>query len=235
LRLRLLSLAAPLLVLLAVALAGCGGGGGSSDNGVASKSANEIVAEAKKAADGASSVHVAGTINTGGASLTLDMDLVAGQGGRGRIAENGLSFELIQTGGSVYINGSAAFDRHYGGTAGAQLLQGKWLKAPANGGSFATLGGLTDMRKLLDTALSTHGTLTKTGTTTVAGQQAVGVTDAAQGGTLYVATTGTPYPLEIAKSGAGGGRIVFDRWNEPVALSAPANVIDLSQLQSSGD
>jgi hypothetical protein len=218
-------------VLLAVALAGCGGGS-SSDNGVASKSPKEIVAEAKAAADSASSVHVSGTISSGGASLTLDMDLVAGKGGRGRLAENGLSFELIQTDGTVYVNGSAAFDRHYGGTAGAQLLQGKWLKAPAGSGSFATLSSLTDLHKLLDTALVTHGTLTKTGTTMVEGQKVVGVTDAAQGGTLYVATTGKPYPIQIAKAGAGGGKIVFDRWNEPVVLTAPSNVVDLSQLQS---
>jgi hypothetical protein len=226
-RLRLLSLAASLLVLLT----GCGGGD-SSDNGVASKSPTEIVAEAKAAADSASSVHVSGTIMSGGTPLTLDMDLVAGKGGRGRLAENGLGFELIQIGETVYINGSAAFDRHYGGATGAQLLQGKWLKAPASSGSFATLSSLTDLHKLLDTALASHGPLAKSGTTTVEGQKVVGVTEAAQGGTLYVATTGKPYPIEISKAGAGGGKIVFDRWNEPVVLTAPSSVIDLSQLQS---
>jgi hypothetical protein len=34
------------------------------------------------------------------------------------------------------------------------------------------------------------------------------------------------------KGGAGGGRIVFDRWNQPVSVTAPANAIDIAQLQS---
>jgi hypothetical protein len=51
-------------------------------------------------------------------------------------------------------------------------------------------------------------------------------------GTLYVATTGTPYPLEILKKGGSGGSILFDRWNQPVTLTAPANAININQLQS---
>ena len=57
------------------------------------------------------------------------------------------------------------------------------------------------------------------------------VTDASHGGTLDVATTGKPYPIQIRKSGKGGGKISFDRWNAPVTLAAPKNAIDLSQLQ----
>jgi hypothetical protein len=41
---------------------------------------------------------------------------------------------------------------------------------------------------------------------------------------------GEPYPVEVVKSGPQGGRIVFDRFNESVSLTAPANAIDISQL-----
>ena len=58
------------------------------------------------------------------------------------------------------------------------------------------------------------------------------VTDPSHGGTLYVSTTGKPYPIEITKSGSSGGKISFDRWNAPVALAAPKNAIDLAQLQA---
>ncbi len=64
------------------------------------------------------------------------------------------------------------------------------------------------------------------------GQKAVGVTDKSKGGTLYVASTGAAYPLEIAKGGASGGKIVFDRWNKPVSLSAPTEAVNINQLQS---
>lgn len=227
-------------MLVAVLLGGCGSSGGSSSsgsssssgNGVASKTPSEILAAAKAAADSASSVHVSGSIISGSSPITLNLELLAGKGGRGQISENGLSFNLIQVGGTAYISGSPAFYSHFGGPAAAQLLEGKWLKAPSSNGNFSTLGSLTNLSQLLNTALEDHGTLAKGVTTTVDGQKVLSVTDVSHGGTLYVATTGKPYPIEITKSGKTGGRISFDRWNAPVTLAAPKNSIDLSQLES---
>jgi hypothetical protein len=227
---------APLLVLLliAAAIAGCGGSSSSSGNGVAGKTPAEILAATKVASDTASSVHVSGSIVSGKSPITLDMSLLAGKGGRGKLSEGGLPFELIQVGGSVYIKGSAAFYKNIGGTAAAQLLQGKWLKAPSSDGNFASLSRLTDLRQLVDQTLTSHGSLKKSGTTTINGQKVVGISDTTKGGTLYIATTGKPYPVEISKDGSGGGKIAFDRWNGEVTLAAPANAIDVAQLQSSG-
>jgi len=230
-RARSLSCACAVLALgpLGAALGGCGGS--SSGNGIAAKTPAEIVAATKAAADSATSAHVAGSIVSGGSPITLDLD-VASNGGRGQLALNGLGFELIQTGGTVYIKGSSAFYRHIGGAAAAQLLQGKWLKAPATTPEFASISSLTDLHRLVDATLASHGTLVKTATTTVAGKRVVGVTDQSQGGTLYVATTGKPYPVQIAKGGAGGGTLTFDRWNQTVSITPPANAIDLAQLRS---
>ncbi|HXQ47550.1 MAG TPA: hypothetical protein VN806_13090 [Caulobacteraceae bacterium] len=217
---------------MAVGVAGCGSSS-SSDNGVAARSPTEIVAAAKAAADAASSVHVAGSIVSGGVPLTLDLSLAAGKGGQGRISQNGLSFEVIQLNGTAYISGSPAFYSHFAGPAAAQLLQGKWLKASATTGSLASLAPLTELRKLVDSAVATRGgTLTKGAKTTIEGQPAVAVTETAQKGVLYVATTGQPYPIEIAKSGDGGGKIVFGKWNQPVTLAAPKNSVDISELQA---
>jgi hypothetical protein len=218
--------------LLAVGtLTGCGSS--SSGNGVAAKTPDQIIAAAKVLADAASSVHVSGSIVSSGTQITLDLDLVTGKGGRGRLSENGLSFELVQIHGTAYIKGSPAFYTHVAGPAAAQLLQGRWLKAPASSGNLASLASLTDLRQLLDTTLAGHGTgLRKGAITTVNGQKALAVTDTSTGGTLYVATTGPPYPIEVTKGGTGGGKIVFDRWNQPVSVTAPANAIDITQLQS---
>jgi hypothetical protein len=218
------------LVLAGAMLAGCGSS--SSGNGIASKTPTQIVAASKAAADGAASVHIAGSVISEGKPLTVDMQLLAGKGGRGRITLEGLSIDLIRVGGSVYINGSQAFYRHVAGAAAAQLLQGKWLKAPENSGNFASLASLTDLGKLIDTTLGSHGTLARGATSTVDGQKAVAVNDVSQGGTLYVAATGSPFPIEIAKRGGGGGRIVFDRWNQAVTLTAPANAVNINQLQN---
>jgi hypothetical protein len=132
----------------------------------------------------------------------------------------------------VYIKGSAAFYRHIGGAAAAQLLQGRWLKAPTTSPEFASISSLTDLHRLIDATLATQGNLAKTGTTTINGQRVVGVSDQTKGGILYVAATGKPYPVQIAKSGAGGGSVSFDRWNEAVTIAPPANSIDIAQLRS---
>ena len=218
---------------VAALIAGCGGGS-SSGNGVASKSPAEILAAAKSAASSASSVHVAGSLNSGATPLTLDMDLAAGRGGRGQISEGGLSFELIVVGDTVYIKGSPAFYSHFGGSAAAQLFRGKWLKAPVTGGELASLASLTNLGKLLEQTLSSNGTLVRGATTTVASQPVVELHDTAHNGSLYVATTGQPYPIEVVKRGTETGHVSFTRWNQPVTLAAPAGAIDLSQLQHAG-
>ncbi len=232
-RFRLLpATALAVLAVAGAAISGCGSSGSSSsENGVADKSPTEILSASKSAADSASAVHVSGSMVSGGAPITLDLHLVAGKGGKGTISENGLSFELIQLNGTAYISGSSEFYKHFAGPAAAQLLQGKWLKASSTSGSLATLASLTDLQKLIDAALAQHGTLTKGSKTTISGQPAIPVTDTTQNGSLYVATTGQPLPMQISKSGAGGGKITFDEWNKPVTITAPANAVDISELQ----
>lgn len=229
-RLRLPPTASILLVLALGALAGCGGS--SSGSSIASKSATEILSESKAVADSASSVHVSGSIKSGAAPVTIDLKLVAGKGARGEISENGASFKLILVGGTAYISGSSAFYRSLGGATAAQLLDGKWLKASATSGEFASFNSLANMRQLIDTTLAAHGTLTKGATSTVNGQQAIAITDTNKTGTLYVATSGKPYPVAIVKGGSENGRIAFSNWNQPVTITAPANAVDLSELKA---
>jgi hypothetical protein len=215
-------------VLLTFALAACGGS--SSGNGVEGKSPNQIVSAASGAVANVSSVHVSGAIPSGGAQFTLDLSLVNGKGGRGSVAQGGLSFQLVALNQQLYINGSPTFWRQFGGAAAAQQLSGKWLKAPTTG-QFAALAMLIDARRLFGQLLANHGTLTKGQVTTVRGQKVVPVTDTARGGTLYVATTGKPYPIEIVKNGTQGGQVTFDQFNQPVTLSAPPNAVDVSQVK----
>lgn len=219
-----------LSVLAALALAACGSSGGSSSNGITSKSPDEIVTAATNAVQSVNSVHVSGAVISSGQHVALDLNLVNGKGGKGSMSQNGLGFQIVAIGSEVYINGSQSFWKTFGGSAAAQLLSGKWLKAPATG-QLSSLATLTNVQKLFNQLLSSHGTLAKGKTTTIRGQQAIGVTDTTNGGTLYVATTGKAYPLQITKTGSSGGQITFDRFNQPVTLTPPANAIDISQLK----
>ena len=214
-------------LLVACAVSACGG---ASSNGVASKSANGIVTAAIDAIDGANSAHISGSLVSDGDPVSLNLDLVSGKGGRGEMSQGGLSFRIEVVGGEVYINGSEAFWNHFGGQGAEQLLNGKWLKAPASG-QFASLAQLSNLHLLLGTLLTTHGALVKAGTSTVDGQSAVAVRDTAKDATLYVATTGPPYPLEIDKIGSQAGRIRLSGFNESVSLTAPRDAIDISKLR----
>lgn len=216
--------------MAAGAIAACGSSS-PSGNGVASKSPSDILSSATTAIQGAKSVHVSGALNDGGQSIKLDLNILSGQGAKGSMSQNGLSFQLIASGKYVYINGSPAFWKKFGGAAAATLFQGKWLKAPANSSSFASLSSLTNLHSLAQALLTGHGTLSKGSTTTVNGHKVIGLTDASKSSKLYVATTGKPYPIEIAKTGSSAQHVNFDNYNASVSLTPPAKSIDISQLQ----
>jgi hypothetical protein len=214
------------LLAVAAVLAGCGG---SKSNGEAAKPAAEVLTDAKTAAAGAKGVHVAGSITDAGQALTLDLDLARGRGGKGKMSESSLAFEIIRVGDKAYIRGSDAFLRKFAGSAGAQLLHGKWLEGSATKGDLAALAPLTDIVKLLNGALAAHGKLRNAGEQQYKGQKVVAIKDSARHGTLYVAATGKPYPVAIV-GGADQGTVTFDSWDESVSISAPKGAIDMSKL-----
>ena len=114
----------------------------------------------------------------------------------------------------------------------AQIINGRWIKAPATTGDFASFAALTDIAQLLEGILSGHGEqLEKGDETTVDGTPAITVNDTSESGTLYVATEGEPFPLKIEKTGSDAGTISFTDWNESFDLEAPEDSVDLSQLK----
>jgi hypothetical protein len=212
---------------IVLVLAGCGGG--SSSNGEAKKSAQEVVTDAQQAAVNASSVHVTGHIVDNGTPLTLDLTLVKGQKGKGTLSEQGLTFELVRVGDTVYIKGSDAFLKKFAGAGAATLLHDKWLKGSATSGQLAALAPLTDTAQLFKSALGNHGTLANKGETDYQGQKVVEIDDTTQGGKLYVAATGDPFPIALRGSKQQGS-VDFSDWNGGATVEAPKGAIDLSSF-----
>ena len=223
---------APLACLVAAValLAGCGSSGPKS-NGVADKTPNQILAAAEVAALQAAGVHVSGKIAQNGTPLTLNLHLVKGKGGKGHMSENGTGFDIIRVGDKAFVRGSNAFYTRFAGAKAAKLLEGKWLVSSAGSGKFAPLTPLTDQVKFFQGSLGAHGKLTKGAVTTVNGQKVIALTDGNGGGTLYVATTGQPYPIQLVSPGNGAeGKITFDQWGTIVPIVAPKGAIDISKL-----
>lgn len=218
-----------MLVAAAALLAGCGGSGAKS-NGEAQKSATQVAKDTIAAATAASAVHVAGSIVSSGTPLTLDLVIVKNTGGSGTMSEQGLKFELIRLGSKAYIKGTDAFYKKFAGASVAALLHDKWLEGSATGGSLAALTSLTDISKLFGGVLNSHDALKNEGETTYKGQKVVAIKDVTKGGTLYVAATGTPYPVAIVGSGSNSGAITFSAWNKTVSITAPKGAIDIGKL-----
>jgi len=220
------------LVLAAVLLAGCGGSKQEAKpNGEASKPPNRVLADTKAAASSASSAHVSGHVVSDGSPLTLDLSIARGKGAKGSMSLDGRSFDLVRIGDTVYIQGSDEFYDHFAGSAIAQLLHGKWIKASATKGRLAPLAALTDIDKLFAKIGASHGKLANDGKTTYKDQPVVAIRDTSDNSKLYVAATGKPYPVALVGGTSGQtGTITFSDWNKPVSLTAPKNAIDISQF-----
>jgi hypothetical protein len=197
---------------------------------VASKPAAQILATAKDTLDSAKSVRLQGTITESGTTYTVEFVLGPGSGKgtmTGPIA--GLeraSIDFIELGGKVYLRSSTLW-RHYG-SAAAELFNNRWVATTVKemgGGPFSIKGFFSTIGPL------TEGPASKGTVTTINGQSAIPVTSGDS--IVYVATTGTPYPLRIVPSSskAGSGEIDFLDYNAPMHITAPPNAIDFSNLQ----
>jgi hypothetical protein len=215
-----------LALLVILALAGCGGG--SSTNGEAKKTAEQVVADAQSAATNASLVHVTGQGTDNGAPLKIDL-WIGNAKGKGHLEESGLGFDVVRLGDVVYIKGSDAFLKKFAGAGAALLLHDKWLKGSATTGQLASLASLTDTEQFFKGILGQHGKIENRGENDYNGQKAVEIRDTTQGGSLFVAATGTPYPLAL-KGGKQQGDISFSEWGGSETIEAPKGAVDLASL-----
>ena len=220
-------------------LAGCGGSssGGGKDNGVASLSAKDIVAKSQAAAKSASSVHVKGTVASDGQTVAIDMRLKKGVGAKGTVAVGNSPVEILRVGDAAYLKASREFwTQVANATVGAKLAD-KYVKGSTNDATFKSFVSFTDLTSMFDSIFDTSSTsLQKVAGKTIGGVPTVGIKDPdpKNGGVLYVATTGRPYPLLIESDtgSADKGSIAFDEWDTSVSLTSPPadQVLDISNL-----
>jgi hypothetical protein len=216
----------------ALALAGCGGSGGSAAKPEPAKPAGQILHDVRVAVAAATSVHLSGHV-TGTGTVALDLHL-AQTGGSGTVSSKGIAFKVTRIGNIVYFTGTKAFYEHFTNAAGVALLDGKWLRVPARDSRFASFSRLTNLHSLLGQVLKPAGAVVKAGTRTLDGVRVIGLRDTSSHGTLYVAATGVPFPVEIVTTGAHPADVRFDHWNQQITLHAPPAPIRLGQLKRIG-
>lgn len=214
---------------VAAATAACGGPTPkpSSGNGVASKSAAQIVSSARASAQKASSVHYQGVVAPTGLKLGVDMN-AASRVGEGTLKVAGSTAQVRRVGSATYLKAGSAFFVKLAHTASLQasVLANKWIEVPPSISNSSGVRTLTNIHALFSKALSFRSKdLVKSGTTTVDGKKVVAIKEPARHSVLYVATTGTPYPVEVSKGPAGS--ISFSGWNRKLHVSVPSKVTKL--------
>ena len=202
------------------------------DNGVSALSAEQILTKAKTALGAANAVHIKGTGVDDDGTVKIDMRY-GPDGAVGSFIVSGQRLDLRRVGEVVYIKGDASFWTTFANASVAKLLGGKYVKTSLTDDDLGDLAAATDLSASVDDFLEPDGTISKGGPTTIAGQPAIGlVSKDKTDGTLYVATTGRPYPLSVE---GGGNSVTFTGYGEALTVTAPpaAEVVDQSVLPGS--
>ena len=226
--------AAALAITALLTVSACGSSGTAStstapaSNGVADKSADEILKAAQDAAKAETSVHMVGTVKQDSGEMKIDMQVEKGGKAVGTIVMAGATLEIITTGTKVYVKGDKAFWDSQAGEGAYDLIGDKWV-ASTSDADLASFKDFTDFTTAVSQMLTPSGTVTKTEASTVDGQAVIGLKDGDKG-TLWIATTGDPLPVKI-DGGAEGG-VAFTDWGAAVKVTEPAaaDVLDPSQL-----
>jgi hypothetical protein len=168
----------------------------------AGKSSTQILADAKRVALAARSVHVAGDA---GGGVTIDMVLTSNGQVEGAFNPPGKAMQV------VVLDPTTAY-------AKTDKTGGRYVRLPQ--ANAEQISKTFSMHNLISDALTPVGTASKSGVTKQGGQDQIGLKDSSDGSMLYVAdSSGAPYPLRITQSGGGG--VVFNNWNKTVTVSVP--------------
>jgi hypothetical protein len=208
-------------------------------NGVEELSATGIVAKAKNAAEQASAVRIKGDVTENGERVRFDMRLLADRGGTGTLTVEDGSVQITRIGGQAYMKGGAAFWTAAAGSGAAELLAGRYLKMPASEPNMAALISFTDIDDLMTNLFKDARAelLRKGRQKRTDGRRVITVImTGSDGGVLYVALNGKPYPLRIDSlpDAQDGGTVEFLDYDKPFPLRAPpaSQTIDIAKLKS---
>jgi hypothetical protein len=207
----------------------------ASSNGVANKSAKQIISAATSALNGAQSFTYGGTTRSNGVSTGLKISLTSAGDGQGTLTSSGQPVKLIKIGDTLYVSSTTAFWTKILGAAAGQTLGTQWVSASSSDSDYAGIANLFETSDITSEFLSTSGTAwTKGKTSTVNGQPVVAVVGKSGStvNTVYVATTGKAYVLRISAPGGNGGILNFTNYNKPVTPTAPPNPISVPSSTS---
>lgn len=192
--------------------------------GLAAASADEILAQARRALLSAGTVHAKGTVRSADVPYKLDLRMVRKIGAAGSVAEKGTSLGVVRIKSAAYVQPDQASWRAVTGSAAtARQFAGKYLKVTSsNRDAFKPFLALTDLDQVFDTLLVPSGSVTKGGTSAIGGHKVLALRiDGGRTGNVFVALDGPPYPLRLAYGPGTSQQVDLDGFGSRITLSAP--------------
>jgi hypothetical protein len=229
-----------------LALGACGGSGGNDsgstgagsagptttakpvDNGVAAKTADQILQETQSALRSANSTHVVGKFVEGTQSVDFDMHL-GRDASQGSLTQKGTKLEMIVASGTLYLRGKQFWEANAPQSI-ADKVGDRWARLPVTSlREGLAYKDLLNLDSFAANVLKPDGKLTKGKTGTVDGAPAIAISDGSS--PLWVATTGPAYPLRLGpeKPSTSTSFATFSDYNVPLSVTAPGDSVDLSQ------
>ena len=227
------------LILLAIMVL-IGGGAlgyslahGSGKNAIVGASPNEMARLVAQAVTQAGSVHVVTTIQLQGGTATYVND-TATRSGKQVITAGGAEVTAITSNGIVYVNANqlAMSELFQAPSASGEKYANQWLFFPSSSQAYKAIVQTLTIGSLLKQVTPT-GQTTKLGPSVVRGHSVIGLRGHLPGGlfgTLYIADTGSPLPVEeVSTTNGDVTTSTFSAWGEPVKAVPPTGAIPGSE------
>jgi hypothetical protein len=162
---------------------------------------------------------------SGSQQVSFNLTLVQKAGCQGTIALSKVeSFQLVETGGFVWLKPTDAFyaTLHLSQAALA-LVADKYIKVPTNNAQLADLTKICSFSGLFGTLPTPTGTSYVATPTTYNGRSAYQITQTGQTGYAFITNSSTPVLMKLGEPTTGGGVITFTEFSKPVAITAPSD------------
>jgi hypothetical protein len=192
------------------------------DNGIAALSPAEILSRAQTALLQVRAVRIKATGGANGGAFSADVSVQAHKGGAGTLTVPGgaggrtFTVQVVTLGTTAYVKGdAAAWQTILGRAPTVPDIDQKWVKAGTDNVKLKTLTSFGDVAPIATGILALDNNVTKGAATTIDGAPALALTGAGPtDATVYIATTGQPYPLRIARAAPSPAS-----WTSPTSTS----------------
>jgi hypothetical protein len=188
-----------------------------------------VLRHASANTEAAFAVHLTGTADDSGRTVTFDLSVAGSDGCIGNVSETKLgSFRLIFDGSTVWIKPDDEFWRVAGGiTDPAQLaaVEGKYVTGTSSASSLGQVTTMCQLKTLLKDFASIPAADAKDEikgqVTRINGQRALKVSETTDSAYVYVTDTAQPKLLQLIDPGSGGASLTFGYPGTPVAITPP--------------